>query len=431
MFGAGRFVGGVVQRGKDSVHHSIDQLMQRWEQVLGRGDAYVDRWLPERETQAALMPEENRDAVAAAMALVALEGAGPSATVKMEDAAVPSAAAAAPSSSSHNSPATSSISASTSRRGSYAAAAAAGAGASGASTPSPRMPRKRAISALDEPDGASAADHADDDLSRASGDAAGRFAASDALPASSMALALSTSSNGNAVSPTSSVHTVSDLTGKVTKRLRQRIPTLHSLTPSLVLNWSDTVRSSLTAHRWFHEVDEILLQNSFVSALAHVMQPAQHFYDTAMRIFQTTVIRQKEPPQQLITSGKNSSNGNGNGNGAGAVAAANGSMLDAEPSVKSEAASSSSSAPSPTSAAAAAAAAAAFVASTTGAPVAAASASPVANEFVVSLRSALGASWDDRLRVPALSFLQTAWRAAITQRMQQRAQTAAAAAGQP
>ena len=426
MFGAGRFVGGVVQRGKDSVHHSIDQLMQRWEQVLGRGDAYVDRWLPEREAQAALMPEDSRDAVAAAMALVALEGAGSSTPVKMEDAGLAPAAAA--SSSSHISPPTTpaafggSSSSSSSRRGSYAAAAAAGAGAgsNGASTPSPRMPRKRAISALDEPDGATAA-QPDEDLTRAPGESAS-FAAPDALPASSMALALASSSHSNTVSPTSS-HTVSDLTGKVTKRLRQRIPTLHSLTPSVVLNWSDTVRSSLTAHRWFHEVDEILLQNSFVSALAHVMQPAQHFYDTAMRIFQTTVIRQKEPTQQLITSGKT--------NGDNGAAAASGEMQDTKPPSKSAAlASNSSSPPTPPSAAAAAAAAAAFIASTTGAPAAAASASPVADNFVVSLRSALGASWDDRLRVPALSFLQTAWRAAITQRMQQRAQTAAATTGQ-
>lgn len=36
VVGAGKFVGGALQLGKARVHNVIEQLMHRWEQVLGQ-----------------------------------------------------------------------------------------------------------------------------------------------------------------------------------------------------------------------------------------------------------------------------------------------------------------------------------------------------------------------------------------------------------
>jgi len=47
MVGAGRFVGGALQLGKSKVQSSVDDLLNRWDHVLGISDDMLDQWLPE------------------------------------------------------------------------------------------------------------------------------------------------------------------------------------------------------------------------------------------------------------------------------------------------------------------------------------------------------------------------------------------------
>lgn len=56
VIGAGRFFGGAFRIGRAKLHTAIDQLMDRWEQVLGATEDAVDRWLPERHLQQDVVP---------------------------------------------------------------------------------------------------------------------------------------------------------------------------------------------------------------------------------------------------------------------------------------------------------------------------------------------------------------------------------------
>jgi len=49
IVGAGRFMGGAIQLGKSKIHTAIDDLLTRWDQVLGVTDDILDQWLPEKE----------------------------------------------------------------------------------------------------------------------------------------------------------------------------------------------------------------------------------------------------------------------------------------------------------------------------------------------------------------------------------------------
>jgi len=49
IVGAGSFMGGAFQLGKSRVHTAIDDLLTRWDQVLGVTDDMLDQWLPEKE----------------------------------------------------------------------------------------------------------------------------------------------------------------------------------------------------------------------------------------------------------------------------------------------------------------------------------------------------------------------------------------------
>jgi hypothetical protein len=79
------------------------------------------------------------------------------------------------------------------------------------------------------------------------------------------------------------------LSTKLTARLRQRLPLVGEL-PS-------HVQGKLAASAWFVHVNEILQQNHMVqymqaqasAAYAHVVDPAEHFYNTAVRILRAQV----------------------------------------------------------------------------------------------------------------------------------------------
>jgi len=49
IVGAGRFMGGAIQLGKSRIHNAIDDLLTRWDRVLGVTDDMLDQWLPEKE----------------------------------------------------------------------------------------------------------------------------------------------------------------------------------------------------------------------------------------------------------------------------------------------------------------------------------------------------------------------------------------------
>ena len=381
VVGAGRFVGGALQLGRASVHNAIEQLMQRWEEVLGTGDQYVDRWLPERDAQGALMPGNE-----AGTALVPVDDRTEAASADIDlDSVVeqkegPSQADLA------------------TRRFSYAAAASA---ASPASTGHSRSLKKRPASALDE-----SAYQTDGDESSVGGDASASLGGSDSCTSLSTLAEVSSAASGHP--------SVADLSQKVTKRLRQRIPTLQALTPALVSSWSDSVRARLAADRWFVGVDDILMQNSFVQALAAFMQPADHFYNTALQLFQTRVLKNpralEEVEEQLALP-----------------SAAADMQLDSPPAAASNSDASAYFSPSPDAVVAVGAGAGAAVASSSSASASASPElqSPLVTDFVVSLKRTLGASWDERLQVHARSFFHTAMSAV---KQMHKAQTAPAAA---
>lgn len=66
----------------------------------------------------------------------------------------------------------------------------------------------------------------------------------------------------------------SDIANKVTRRVKQRIP-----------SW-DALKQKLTMGFWFQTVDDILLQNAFIRSLGGVARPAEHFYETALISFE-------------------------------------------------------------------------------------------------------------------------------------------------
>lgn len=70
---------------------------------------------------------------------------------------------------------------------------------------------------------------------------------------------------------------VNDIAVKVSRRVKQRMPSLQSI--GLLL------KSRFLNYSWFKRVDEILRQNVILRSLGNMVRPAEHFYDTALDIF--------------------------------------------------------------------------------------------------------------------------------------------------
>ena len=88
-----------------------------------------------------------------------------------------------------------------------------------------------------------------------------------------------------------------DRTGQVLitkfgKRLRQRIPSALSLHPSSTFlsplslaSFSSDLKQRLMESSWFTLVDDILMQNALVKALAAFVRPAEHFFQTSLQLW--------------------------------------------------------------------------------------------------------------------------------------------------
>jgi len=363
LVGAGKVVGGALQLGhvkvsdwgKKKVNTVIDQLIQRWEQVLGAGDECVDRWLPECEPHPAL-PAGDIESSDTALVPVESDEMPPLEQADGKE-----------------------------RPYSYASAAATGAShQTQSSVAESSRPKKRNSSVLDsaplDPTDADAALLADMHLS------------SPAAP------------NTVPISSTHPSHTSSALASKLSKRVRQRLPSLPSIRPSLVLGWHEHVRDSLKPAGWFNAVDDILMQNTFIQALAAIMQPAEHYYNSCVQVFQTRILKAEESRQKLRENEMQDDDQHANANGThsdngDASTVVNGSIhAPLSPSSSTSSASSSSSSSS--------------VSSVSAPPLSVVEPSaPLVDDFVISLQRTLGASWDERLAQHARAFFSCAWNA--------------------
>lgn len=73
---------------------------------------------------------------------------------------------------------------------------------------------------------------------------------------------------------------VAGLAAKVTRRVRQRMPSWETL--------GTHVKYRLQRNFWFQKVDEILLQNVILRSFGNVLRPAEHFFQTAWSTFSET-----------------------------------------------------------------------------------------------------------------------------------------------
>jgi hypothetical protein len=71
--------------------------------------------------------------------------------------------------------------------------------------------------------------------------------------------------------------TVRDIASKFSRRVKQRMPSLETLTA--------LIKSKLIDSAWFTKVDEILMQNILMKSFGAFARPAEHFYDTAANTF--------------------------------------------------------------------------------------------------------------------------------------------------
>ena len=433
VVGAGRFVGGVMQLGKTRVDEVMEDLLKQWDRVLGLGDDMMERWLPERvESVERRRLEPGRDEkdgddgghkpqlqppqVSSRGAWVHRER-----QVDFED----DDEGALSSSSSESSPDSPPF--------------------EPLDSGGPRLRRsskKRSSEHLhrygeeeeeEEDGGPLAGDAAEDDL----------------LLSPTSPLSSSLTLSPLYAHPDRSTQV---LITKFGKRLRQRIPSIPS-SSSLLSSFTVDLRQRLTDSSWFTLVDEILMQNALVKALAAFVRPAEHLFTTALNLFTSgreNVRRLEAPaveaPLDAVDEGEED---DGRSSSTGMVLKA-----DAEPNAARTASPAESStspsqfafvapspisssvpdvpaldasparpsaAPRPVAPSAASAFAPRVVAPSPSSFVLSSpspaslspssslpSSDPVVDDFVFNLRERLGGSWDDRLFQPARSFYHTA-----------------------
>ena len=302
VVGAGKFVGGVMQLGKMRVDGVMEDLLKQWDRVLGLGDDIMDRWLPEKEEadmdRKQIESGQREDEADDNMQLqqqhqgaelrreqeeMKLDAAGSGQWHRAEtvDSGFDSDHPSSPSlseleSSPDGSPLQPPALSDSIFRPVTGATAVTGLRL--------RSNKKRSSEQLDR--------YAD-----VFGEEAAVSEAPAAAAAASAVGGAVLSSSLLAVSPLSASHP--DRTGQVLmtkfgKRLRQRMPAIPAMS-SLSLSSSSSLLSSFTSDlkqrlmdsSWFTLVDEILMQNALVQALAAFVRPAEHFFNTSLQLFTT------------------------------------------------------------------------------------------------------------------------------------------------
>ena len=258
VVGAGRFVGGVMQLGKMRVDGVMEDLLKQWDRVLGLGDDMMDRYLPEVEggeevkrIESGRMEDDERDekkqtsedSQTSQQERWEQRVDASVATTEDDAASVPSAA----SSSYLHRP---------------------------LNDEGPRLRRsgkKRSSEHLDRYEQENESlytDDSDDEVKDA------HDSPYDALSSSLALTAL----------PSHPDRTGQVLITKFGKRLRQRMPT--ALSPPLSLaSFSSDLKQRLIESSWFTLVDDILMQNALVKALAAFVRPAEHFFQTSLLLW--------------------------------------------------------------------------------------------------------------------------------------------------
>jgi len=245
IVGAGKFFGGAFQLGRQKLNDAIDDLISRWDTMVIRTDNAVDYLLPERKEA----PEEHIE----------------NDTDFEEDALVGDLLPSAFSSSLRqvSSDLDSPLLASSAVRGDSALMFEMDFDRAGSEVSAIDLTEARAEVSEEE----DAVVEEESSLSSSSFGAAAAtipFTAGGKRPRSVLPIAQ-----------------------KVSKRLRQRIPLVTELPAQL--------KARLLQSEWFQRVDEILRENVIVqmmqlqmlaaSALSQVVRPAEHFYNTAARVF--------------------------------------------------------------------------------------------------------------------------------------------------
>ena len=273
VVGAGRFVGGVMQLGKMRVDGVMEDLLKQWDRVLGLGDDMMDRYLPEVEgendmkrLESGRMDEDEDDE---------LEGEERMQSSKEEK---------------HESEHVLPCERWHSRSDHSVASTEDDAASvlSAASSPYlPRPPRdegprlrrsgkKRSSQHLDRYE-----QQEHDSIQTDDSDEAEDEFELDSYNTLSSSLTLPSL-------PSHPDRTGQVLITKFGKRLRQRIPSSLSLHPSSSLSlasFSTDLKQRLMESSWFTLVDDILMQNALVKALAAFVRPAEHFFQTSLQLW--------------------------------------------------------------------------------------------------------------------------------------------------
>ena len=273
MVGAGRFVGGVMQLGKMRVDGVMEDLLKQWDRVLGLGDDMMDRYLPEvegseemRRIESGRMDEEQGEEDA--------EEKGEKQSNRGENQAGHPDRWQCHSSNSLATTEDDAVSVPSTVSSPYLSRTMDNEG--------PRLRRsgkKRSSEHLDRYEQDDHESVYSDDSDEAEDDH------SDSYNQLSSSLTL----------PPLSSHP--DRTGQVLitkfgKRLRQRIPSalsLHTsssfLSPLSLASFSTDLKQRLMESSWFTLVDDILMQNALVKALAAFVRPAEHFFQTSLQLW--------------------------------------------------------------------------------------------------------------------------------------------------
>lgn len=270
LVSAPRFFGGALQLGKakvnSAVHNAIDDLLVRWDQVLGVTDTLVDTWLPERNDT--LLLNEQKDSIEQHLSedTDGEESSGHSAAEEEEHIFTMDMEG--------------------------------------------QTQGKKPVNGTRHPRRYKRHRHhhhqhiytsSDDETPTLQQQSANRKKRScEHLAALDQEMELEPTLSNNSVKSLA-------LATKFGKRLKQRIPSIpHIPTVRAVSNYAyecgDDLRLKLTESSWFTRVDEILLQNTLIKTLATFIRPAEHFYNTALQLFSARV-REQAHEQPLLVAG--------------------------------------------------------------------------------------------------------------------------------
>lgn len=283
LVGAGKFVGGALQLGKAKVSTAIDDLMYQWDKVLGLTDEMMEKLLPDQETTQLLIEhkEQEQHHKKREEEEQQLIHGNHQETEQSISSSLSDSENDEDDSMTHNSD-DEDIALSTDGEYDYSSneesqSTGDNINTSFSSFTSP-SPLPASVTAASKKRPSSHLSSSCTELSPLSYDQLEEADPS----AQQLILAPSNEQPGNSLSGRI-------LVTKFGKRLRQRIPPIPTIrhVKENLNEWGEQLKSTLTHQQWFQSVDEILIENPLVKAFATFVRPAEHFFDTALHLFQT------------------------------------------------------------------------------------------------------------------------------------------------